>query len=185
MTRNDAMAYRSKIEAAASTMTDETALTAVELFPKWAVGKPYAVSDRVQYNGKLYKCVQAHTMHITVAIKSATTASTTFARPTQMSTHRACTDGMRRVDEIYFLQHGQLQRRAHAAGSVHCDALHGKQRRHGKNNCDYYHRAGDLQASTNPYNKGDKIKHNGKTLESEIGTNVLEPGIYGWKEIQE
>lgn len=61
MTRNDAMAYRNKIEAAASTMTDETALTAVELFPAWAVGKPYAVSDRAQYNGKLYKCVQAHT----------------------------------------------------------------------------------------------------------------------------
>lgn len=61
MTRKDAMDYRRKIEAAASTMTDETALTAVELFPAWAVGKPYAVSDRAQHNGKLYKCVQAHT----------------------------------------------------------------------------------------------------------------------------
>lgn len=61
MTRNDAIAYRSKIEAAAITMTDETALTAVELFPAWAAVKPYSVSDRVQYNGALYKCVQAHT----------------------------------------------------------------------------------------------------------------------------
>ena len=62
MTRKDAIAYRSKIEAAASAMTDETALTAVELFPAWAVGKAYVVSDRVRYNGKLYKCVQAHTV---------------------------------------------------------------------------------------------------------------------------
>lgn len=61
MTRNDAIAYRSKIEAAASTMTDETALTAVELFPAWEAGKAYVVSDRVRYNGKLYKCAQAHT----------------------------------------------------------------------------------------------------------------------------
>lgn len=61
MTRKDAIAYRSKIEAAASTMTDETALTAIDLFPAWAVGKAYVVSDRVRYNGKLYKCVQAHT----------------------------------------------------------------------------------------------------------------------------
>lgn len=61
MTRKDAIAYRSKIEAAASTMTDETALTAVELFPAWSVGKAHAVNDRVQYNGILYKCVQAHT----------------------------------------------------------------------------------------------------------------------------
>ena len=61
MTRAEAIAYRSKIEAAASTMTDEVALTAVELFSAWAVGKAYAASDRVRYNGTLYKCVQAHT----------------------------------------------------------------------------------------------------------------------------
>ena len=61
MTRAEAIAYRNKIETAASTMTDETALTAVELFPAWAVGKAYTVNDRVQYNGTLYKCIQAHT----------------------------------------------------------------------------------------------------------------------------
>lgn len=61
MTRAEAIAYRNKIETAASTMTDATALTAVELFPAWAIGKAYAVNDRVQYNGTLYKCIQAHT----------------------------------------------------------------------------------------------------------------------------
>ena len=61
MTRAEAIAYRNKIETAASTMTDETALTAVELFPAWVVGKAYAVNDRAQYNGTLYKCIQAHT----------------------------------------------------------------------------------------------------------------------------
>ena len=39
--------------------------------------------------------------------------------------------------------------------------------------------------STNPYQKGDKVKHNGKTWESEINTNVWEPGVYGWKEVSE
>ena len=61
MTRSEAIAYRNKIEAAASTMTDETALNAVELFPAWVAGNAYAIDDRVQYNGTLYKCVQAHT----------------------------------------------------------------------------------------------------------------------------
>ena len=61
MTRAEAIAYRNKIETAASTMTDEAALTAVELFPAWAIGKAYAVNDRAQYNGTLYKCIQAHT----------------------------------------------------------------------------------------------------------------------------
>ena len=61
MTRAEAIAYRNKIETAASTMTDEAALTAVELFPAWAIGKAYADNDRAQYNGTLYKCIQAHT----------------------------------------------------------------------------------------------------------------------------
>lgn len=37
--------------------------------------------------------------------------------------------------------------------------------------------------STNPYMKGDKVTHNGKTWESMIDNNVWEPGIYGWNEI--
>lgn len=61
MTRAEAIAYRGKIETAASTMTDATALTAIELFPAWEVGKAYAVNDRVRYDGTLYKCIQAHT----------------------------------------------------------------------------------------------------------------------------
>ena len=61
MTRAEANAYRSKIEAAASAMTDENALTAVELFPAWAVSKVYAAGERVRHDDTLYKCVQAHT----------------------------------------------------------------------------------------------------------------------------
>lgn len=34
--------------------------------------------------------------------------------------------------------------------------------------------------STNPYMKGDKVKHNGLIYESEVDNNVWEPGVYGW-----
>lgn len=34
--------------------------------------------------------------------------------------------------------------------------------------------------STNPYAKGDKVTHNGKTWESTCDGNVWEPGVYGW-----
>ena len=61
MTRGKAKLLRKLIEQLAVTLDDETALTGVELFPTWVVGKAYAVSDRAQYNGTLYKCVQAHT----------------------------------------------------------------------------------------------------------------------------
>nr|DAH09530.1 MAG TPA: hypothetical protein [Caudoviricetes sp.] len=37
--------------------------------------------------------------------------------------------------------------------------------------------------STNPYAKGDKVTHNGKTWESEVDNNVWEPGVYGWNEV--
>lgn len=41
--------------------------------------------------------------------------------------------------------------------------------------------------STNPYAKGDKVTHNGKTWESLVDNNVWEPGAVGteslWKEV--
>ena len=61
MTRAKAKQLRQLIEQLTVTLDDETALTGVELFPAWAVNKAYAVNDRTQYNGTLYKCVQAHT----------------------------------------------------------------------------------------------------------------------------
>lgn len=43
--------------------------------------------------------------------------------------------------------------------------------------------------STNPYMKGDKVKHNGKTWVSLIDNNVWEPGAVGtaalWQEVTE
>lgn len=61
MTRGRAKQLRALIETLAITLDDATALTGVELFPAWATDTAYAVGDRVQYNGVLYKCVQAHT----------------------------------------------------------------------------------------------------------------------------
>lgn len=37
--------------------------------------------------------------------------------------------------------------------------------------------------STNPYMKGDKVTHNGKTWVCDIDNNVWEPGVYGWSEV--
>ena len=61
MTRGKAKQLRALIEALSASLSDETALTGVELFPLWSVGKAYATGDRVQYEGTLYKCVQGHT----------------------------------------------------------------------------------------------------------------------------
>jgi hypothetical protein len=56
-----ARALRPMIEKAAVSLDDEDALEAVELFKSWYSGIAYLADERVQYNGKLYRCVQAHT----------------------------------------------------------------------------------------------------------------------------
>ena len=38
--------------------------------------------------------------------------------------------------------------------------------------------------STNPYMKGDKVTHNGKTWVSIVDGNVWEPGVYGWEAVE-
>ena len=61
MTRAKGKQLRQLIERIAVTLEDETALTGVELFPMWTIGRAYAVDDRVQHGGALYRCLQGHT----------------------------------------------------------------------------------------------------------------------------
>ncbi len=63
MKRSKAIAYRRKIERAAEAQTDEDALKSIELFTQWAacIGTPVEAKKRVQDDGELYECVQAHT----------------------------------------------------------------------------------------------------------------------------
>ena len=42
-------------------LTDEQAEQVPQAFPVWVAEKSYAVGDRVRDDGKLYRCVQAHT----------------------------------------------------------------------------------------------------------------------------
>lgn len=53
---------RAVIMQAASSLSDEVAIGAVELFPRWSGnGVSYVVGDRVSYGDTLYKVIQAHT----------------------------------------------------------------------------------------------------------------------------
>lgn len=65
MTREEAYAYRHKIEKAAASQSDEDALNSVELFITWdsllEKGEQVPVKTRCQDGGILYECIQAHT----------------------------------------------------------------------------------------------------------------------------
>lgn len=56
-----ARALRPYIEKASTSLDDADALNAVELFPAWTAGTAYAVDERVQYEGTLYRVLQSHT----------------------------------------------------------------------------------------------------------------------------
>lgn len=65
ITRTKAYLLRRLIEKASTSLTDEEALTGVELFPHWSDEADYTVGDRVSYDGTLYKCLTAHTSQST------------------------------------------------------------------------------------------------------------------------
>ena len=43
------------------TVDDNTALRMVEFYPEWAENAEYTIGYKVQRNGKLWRCIQAHT----------------------------------------------------------------------------------------------------------------------------
>ena len=49
------------LDVAIGFLDDEQAENVFVLFPVWEVNKYYETGDRRQYNGLLYRCVQAHT----------------------------------------------------------------------------------------------------------------------------
>ena len=57
------LAYKLRpyIEKAALSLSDEDSLEAIQLFSNWAEGISYTEGQKVQYEGRLYKCLQAHT----------------------------------------------------------------------------------------------------------------------------
>ena len=65
ITRTHAHKLRELIEKASVSLSDEDALSGVELFPRWSDSAVYAVGDRVCYESTLYKCLQDHTAQAT------------------------------------------------------------------------------------------------------------------------
>ena len=61
MKKSKAVLLRAMIEKSSAFLPDEDALEAVELFPAWAADTEYTAQIRVRYEGKLYRCEQAHT----------------------------------------------------------------------------------------------------------------------------
>ena len=116
--------------------TDEQALKVPTLYPDWAdleEGSSLAAGERVNYQGALYKVLQAHQVQ---ASWTPADAHSLFAK-------------VLIPDPDVIPEWEQPE-------------------------------------STNPYSKGDRVTHNGKTWESLVDNNVWEPGVVGqWAEVAE
>ena len=42
-------------------ITEEMALNYITLYPNWKIGREFAVDERIEFEGKLYKVITAHT----------------------------------------------------------------------------------------------------------------------------
>lgn len=130
ITIEKARQLRKLIEQTAVNLSDEEALTGVELFPNWNETASYSVGDRVQYEGTLYKCLQAHDAQATwTPVDAPSLWAEVLIHDPEVIPEWVQPD------------------------------------------------------STNPYMKGDKVTHIGKTWVSDVDNNVWEPSVYGWSKV--
>lgn len=130
MTLEEAKAIIDALVTLRNSATDEQALKASALYPKWKVGTAYQKDERVLYDDILYKVLTDHTSQDDWTPDEAPSLFAKVLIP----------------DKNVIPEWEQPE-------------------------------------STNPYSKGDKVTHNGKTWRSTIDSNVWEPGVYGWEEI--
>lgn len=130
MTLEEAKAIIDALVTLRNSATDEQALKASALYPKWKVGTAYQKDERVLYDDILYKVLTDHTSQDDWTPDEAPSLFAKVLIP----------------DKNVIPEWEQPE-------------------------------------STNPYGKGDKVTHNGKTWRSTIDGNVWEPGVYGWEEI--
>lgn len=61
---DEAARLKPYIEKGVQSLDDSEALKAKTLYPRWTSGVSYATGTRVQYDRKLWRCLQAHTSQV-------------------------------------------------------------------------------------------------------------------------
>ena len=105
MKRSELFKIREIIEKASASLEDTDALDAVELFPLWAVGVAYSVGERIQYDGKLYKVVQAHTSQADWTPPTVPALFTEVAKPGEIPVWKQPTgaqDAYNKGDKVHY-----------------------------------------------------------------------------------
>lgn len=105
MKRSELFKIREMIEKASASLPDADAIEAAELFPAWAIGVAYSVGERVQYDGKLYKVVQAHTSQADWTPPTVPALFTEVAKPGEIPVWKQPTgaqDAYNKGDKVWY-----------------------------------------------------------------------------------
>lgn len=105
MKRSELLKLRRLIEQAAASLPDEDALEGVELFPTWKSGTSYEADQRVRYEDKLYRVVQAHTSQADWLPDSTPALYTEVAKPGEIPVWRQPTgaqDAYNKGDLVHY-----------------------------------------------------------------------------------
>ncbi len=187
---------RKTIEDLAENLTDVEGLENVELFAQYAVGKDYAVGDRFQYNGELYKVLQAHTSQADWVPGIGT--ESLYIRVDDIHAGTAedpipYNGNMELIENLYYTQGGVLYRCTRSTGTAVYNALSElvgiyvevvtsePEEQTGDEVAEWVQPTGAQDA----YHIGDRVLYNGVVWECISDNNVYAPGVYGWEQVAE
>ena len=187
---------RRTIEGLAENLTDAEGLENVELFAQYEVGKDYAIGDRFQYNGELYKVLQAHTSQADWVPGTGT--ESLYAKVDEIHAGTAedpipYNGNMELIENLYYTQGGVLYKCTRSTGSAVYNALSElvgiyvevvtsePEEQTGDEVAEWVQPTGAQDA----YDVGDRVSHNGMVWECTSPSNVYEPGVYGWVVVTE
>ena len=163
-------------------LTDAEGLENVELFPWYAVGVDYAVGDRFQYDGELYKVLQVDDIH-----------AGTAEDPIPYN------GNMELIENLYYTQGGVLYRCTRSTGTAVYNALSElvglyvevvtsgteeptePEEPTGDEVAEWVQPTGAQDA----YHIGDRVLYNSVVWECISDNNVYAPGVYGWEQVAE
>lgn len=187
---------RRTIEGLAENLTDAEGLENVELFAQYEVGKDYAIGDRFQYNGELYKVLQAHTSQADWVPGTGT--ESLYAKVDEIHAGTAedpipYNGNMELIENLYYTQSDVLYRCTRSTGTAVYNALSElvgiyvevvtsePEEQTGDEVAEWVQPTGAQDA----YDVGDRVSHNGMVWECTSPSNVYEPGVYGWVVVTE
>ena len=112
MKLSEAIKLRELIEKAVESLTDNEAVQAKMLYPKWEtlIGKTVDVGFKLQYNGNLHKVEQAHTVQADWTPDTATSLYSVIdeQHDGSLADPIPWKNGMTIVNGLYYIENGYL-----------------------------------------------------------------------------